>query len=291
MTNDSLLKLSFVVPEKTVESVADLMGVVSGCGVEIKPMADSLSRITAFFPLLEDKSVEQGLMELENLLAVYGEDMVEVKKEIMPGQDWATSWQQYFKPFEIVAGLVIKPSWEDYKVKGDEGVIVMDPGQAFGTGQHETSRLVLELMAELFARKNMDKVLDVGTGTGILAMAAALWGAEQVVAIDNDQVAVEVARQNVANNNLSASITVSGDDIAGVGGEFSLIVANIVHDVLLAMQDDFKRLVSDSGYLVLSGLLAGGQEESITKALQVCGFSLEAEKQDGEWLGLCFRKG
>ncbi len=204
----------------------------------------------------------------------------------MEDEDWSTSWQQFFKPFAIIPGLVIKPSWESYEPKPDEQVIEMDPGMAFGTGQHASTRLALGLIHDCFQKNPPKNVLDVGTGTGILAMAAVLFGAEQVVAIDNDLEAVRVATENIANNNLQYKINTSATELADIRGSFGLICANIVHDVLVDMAPAISRLLSPGGRLVMAGILRGNQEKSISNIYRQLNINLLTTAYEDEWASL-----
>jgi ribosomal protein L11 methyltransferase len=130
------------------------------------------------------------------------------------------------------------------------------------------------------------KVLDIGTGTGILAMGAALFGAEKIVAIDNDPEAVLVAGENIAHNMLKGKITVSGDDLNDLAGSFDLVCANIIHDVLVEMAPDIARLLTDNGSVVLAGILQGEQEENIIRVYQGMGLSMQKSLYEDEWVSL-----
>jgi len=284
------LKLSLQTPARLVESVSDMLGVLSGSGVEISPETESGSLISGFFP------VESGADEAETvgsvrrvvgeLFQLFALPIPEIKTEIIDDQDWATSWKRFFTPVEIVPGLIIKPSWEDYRPQGNEKVIEMDPGQAFGTGQHESTQMALSLLTSCLSRNQVGRVLDVGTGTGILAMAAALFGANSVVAVDNDPEAVRVAGENVTCNGLAGKVTVSGTALADVQGPFSCILANIVHDVLVEMAPQLKALLSPGGRVILAGILSGEQEENIIQTYAELGLQQQAGEHDGEWAAL-----
>ncbi|MCF6187640.1 MAG: 50S ribosomal protein L11 methyltransferase [Desulfobulbaceae bacterium] len=284
------LKLSLQTPTRLVESVSDMLGVLSGSGVEISPETESGSLISGFFP------VENGADETEilgsvrqvlgELFQLYAEPIPEMRTEIIDDQDWATSWKRFFTPVEIVPGLIIKPSWEEYQAAGNEKIIEMDPGQAFGTGQHESTRMALSLLTTCLAVQPVERVLDVGTGTGILAMAAALFGADSVVAIDNDPEAVRVAGENVAANGLADKVSISGTALADIQGPFSCILANIVYDVLVEMAPQLKALLSPGGRVILAGILSGEQEENIIQMYAKLGLQLQASEHDGEWAAL-----
>ncbi len=205
-------------------------------------------------------------------------------------EDWSRVWKKFFTPFTLVPGLVIKPSWEAYQPVADEVVIELDPGMAFGTGQHATTQLCMEHLRDILDESSGAKVLDVGTGTGILAMAAALWGAEAVVGLDNDPVAVEVARQNVARNSLSEKITIAETAVEDVPQCYDLVVANIVHDVLFAMAPVLWRVTKPGGAVVLSGIQGEGQKESLRTRFVAHNFHYVATRQQEEWFSLRFQR-
>jgi ribosomal protein L11 methyltransferase len=225
------------------------------------------------------------------LFALYGCVPEKPVVTLLADQDWATSWQQYFKPFAIVPGLVIKPSWEAYQPESGQHVIEMDPGMAFGTGQHASTRMALALIKQSMQRTTARQALDVGTGTGILAMAAALFGAERVVAIDNDPDAVVVAQENIEKNNLTEKIKVSVTPVAHIQGEYQLVSANIVHDVLVEMAPVLAALTAPGGHLVLAGILSGEQEVNIVRVYGELGLQPLDRLYQEEWVALQFIKG
>jgi ribosomal protein L11 methyltransferase len=295
------LKITFPCPEAAVEAVSDLIGVMSGVGVDIRPLpGQDAGSITGFFALGEaaegeelDRAAARWLErlrpELDELFALYGLSPPSPCTEIIDDQDWATSWRQFFSAFEIIPGLVIKPSWEEESAGEGRRVITMDPGMAFGTGQHASTRLALSLMASCFdgaAGGGPKKVLDVGTGTGILAMAAAAFGAGKVTALDNDPEAVRVARHNVRSNNLDRAVDVSARPPGELEGPFDLICANIVHDVLVEMAPDLRRLLDRNGRIVLSGILQGEQERHLEKVCRANSMHLLSAVHDGEWTAM-----
>lgn len=300
-TPNKWLKFSLTCPAQIAEAVSDLIGVLSQVGVEIRPMADRRkTKITGFFSLTHTGSKEKweaeaeavlanASAELEKLYAIYNLILSKISSEIIDDQDWATSWQQFFTTTEIIPGLVIKPSWEEYKPTAGQKVLTLDPGMAFGTGQHASTKLALSLMAPCFKNPKTGKpgrVLDVGTGTGILAMAAGVYGADQVLGIDNDPEAVKIARHNVNANSLDWNVAVDEKPLAQVQGPFNLIVANIVHDVLCEMAPDFKRLLREKGLVILSGVLRGKQEHNLEKVFGENGMELLCTEHEDEWVAL-----
>ena len=223
------------------------------------------------------------------LAQIFSCDPPQIAVEVLEDRDWSESWKVHFKPFAIVPGLVIAPTWEEYEARGDEQVIVMDPGMAFGTGHHETTRLCLELMSEAETVSAGGTMLDVGTGTGILAMAAVLFGARHAVGIDNDPEAVRAARDNCRLNDLEERIEISGRGLKTVETIFDLVTANIVHDVLLDLSADLARVTGEGGSLVLSGLLEGAQCDAITRSFEEKGFHLVDTRTAGQWCALLFQ--
>lgn len=236
--------------------------------------------------------------ELEKSVRAYGAEIARicqaeeplVTSECLQSQDWSEKWKEHFKPFEIIPGLVIAPSWETFQKPENSHLIVMDPGMAFGTGHHATTRLCLGMVKRL-VENGCTSVLDVGTGTGILAMTAALFGADQVVGIDNDQAAVAAARDNVKANHLAAVISIKDQDLATISQTFELVVANIVHDVLIDLAEDLTRVTQADGCLALSGLISGTQVENIVREFGSRSFTLLEEVHEAEWSGLLLKKG
>ena len=160
---------------------------------------------------------------------------------------------------------------------------------AFGTGQHASTKMALDLIRQVFEDDfTVTRAADIGTGTGILAMGAALFGAQRVEATDNDPEATEAAVVNVASNNLSDTITVSDTDLDELSGPFELISANIIHDVLVEMAPKFKKLLAPTGRIVLAGILSGEQEENIITIYTGLGLRLVRVEHQEEWAALLF---
>lgn len=203
-------------------------------------------------------------------------------------EDWLESWKSRFDVTRLTGRLTVRPSWKRHDPGPGEKVIDMDPAMAFGTGLHESTRLVLRFIEDLYpaGAAGPRRVLDVGTGTGILAMAAALLGAESVLAVDNDPLAVEAAGENVSKNGLADKVTVSDDELGSVPGRFDLITANIVHDVLLDMAPALAERLAVGGSIVCAGILAGGQARSLTRAFEGLGLRVAGKKSEKEWAAL-----
>ncbi|MCL2789588.1 MAG: 50S ribosomal protein L11 methyltransferase [Desulfobulbus sp.] len=300
-TGHQWLKITLFCPLPLLEAATDLMEVLSGAGVEQSPESGTGALISGFFQLeatgaapcpTENANALLARVEREmaELFTLYDRVLEKVTAVLLADQDWATCWQQYFKPVEIIPGLVVKPSWEDYQADPGQAIIEMDPGMAFGTGQHASTRMALELIRQCQEARHCREVLDVGTGTGILAMAAALFGAERVVAIDNDPDAVAVARENVAKNGLAGKIDVGVTPVTQIQGSFPLVCANIVHDILAAMAGTLASLTRPGGCLVLAGILAGDQENSIIRAYREFGLQPLDRLYQEEWAALLLQR-
>lgn len=211
---------------------------------------------------------------------------VEVLEDYIDDQNWNATWEQSITP--VAAGqFVVIPSWKTVPAEyGDRVPIVVDPKMSFGTGHHETTRLMLGLISQL----DFDgrKVLDAGTGTGVLAIAASIMGASNVVGFDNDVWSYENAVENLARNSIQNVSILPGSIEVVDDGPFDIILANIVRGVIESFLPDFRRLISDDGDLVLSGLLRDDLGETIDVAA-ANGFAIIERLDEGEWVGLHLR--
>jgi ribosomal protein L11 methyltransferase len=201
------------------------------------------------------------------------------------GDAWRDEYKKYFKVTPLGARLVIRPSWEPYEAVEGEVVVTVDPGRAFGTGTHESTRLV---MKELDQRvRGGEAVLDVGCGTGILAICALKLGAAGALCIDVDPDAVEVTRENAQFNEVQATVRADVTPVGDVASEFDLVLANIQATVLIPLAAPIAARVRRGGLLILSGILVG-QEDEVRAAYP--GFDLLASPVEGEWIALSLQK-
>lgn len=285
-----IVKVTIKAEAILTEAISDYLVGVLNAAVEYSVGDDQTAHAIHAF-IMADSWLHEERESLETAVKGFTDEMADifqaekptVGSELISDQDWSKNWKEYFKPFEILEGLVIAPSWEPYTPGKNEKVIVMDPGMAFGTGHHATTRLCLEMIKSEADFFQGEGVLDVGTGTGILGMAAALWGADGVLGIDNDDEAVAAAELNIIRNKLEDKMNTSSKPLGETVGEYPLVVANIVHDVLIALAGDLAKVTRSGGVLIVSGLIYGDQTRSITECFQKIGFHLLQEKQDGEW--------
>ncbi|MBP3572195.1 MAG: 50S ribosomal protein L11 methyltransferase [Clostridia bacterium] len=205
-------------------------------------------------------------------------------------EDWANSWKQYYKPIKIGEKIVICPAWERYTPAAGEIVIRMDPGMAFGTGTHETTRLVIRLLEKY--TKEGQRMLDVGTGTGILAICASRLGAEICRAYDIDPTAVRVARENIKDSGLT-NVTCDQSDllkqVSLEGGQYDLVCANIVADIIIRMTPDVGKYMKDDAVLLASGIIAERCDD-VVECFERNGFKVVEKLTDNDWCGLAVMK-
>lgn len=198
-------------------------------------------------------------------------------------EDWATAWQAYYKPVRLGSRLVIRPTWEEYAARPGDVVIEMDPGMAFGCGTHATTAMCLALLEEHL--RGGETVCDVGTGSGILSVAAALLGAGRVIAVDIDELAVRTARENAARNGVADRVTVLQgdllDNLAGVKAD--LVVANIIAGVIVRLATDVAAASKPGGLFIASGIIRERVDE-VRRALLGAGLKIVTERSEGEWV-------
>lgn len=209
---------------------------------------------------------------------VYTIDFYEYDEE-----DYQNSWKKYLFPEKVSEKFVVKPTWREYEAEDGELIIELDPGRAFGTGSHPTTSLCLKLMEENI--KTGDSVIDVGTGSGILMIASEKLGATEIYGTDIDELAVEVAKENLELNGISEekAKVYLGDLISVVENKkFDVVVANILADVLLILLNDITKVVKDGGKIIFSGII-DEKYELLKKEVEKSGFTVIETKSDKEW--------
>lgn len=222
--------------------------------------------------------VNERLTELKEMGLDLGEAKVEHEK--MYEEDWANTWKQYYKPSKVGEKIVIKPIWEEYEAKDGELVVDLDPGMAFGTGTHETTRMCIQALERYV--KEESTVFDVGCGSGILAIAAAKLGAKLAVGVDLDPVAVESSIENVGYNNLKNIEILHGNLVEVIDGKADIVVANILAEIICILTDDVKRVLKDGGVFITSGIIHD-RVDMVCEKLEDTGFEVIEKNRDGEW--------
>ncbi len=298
MSANKWLKITIETDPLLVEPISDFLVGVIEAGVETGAADEpNFGVLTCYVqkanpdPAEVTEIVTKVSAYLAELAKVFSVPTPQLTSSLFDEEDWSSTWKKHFKPFVIVPGLVIAPTWEEYQPNSGEVVITMDPGMAFGTGHHATTSLSLELLRRTLTAGSVMRVLDVGTGTGILGMAAMLFGASAVLGIDNDPEAVAAATDNVRRNVQGELMQVSLTPLGELSGQYQIVVANIVHDVLLDLADDLTRLTAERGFLILSGILVGDQVANILKAFTGKGYKVLDSEERKEWAALRFQKG
>ncbi len=230
---------------------------------------------------------EMGKSVIDVITGVFSGSSVTLTSETEKNHDWQEKWKEFLEPVKVGNSVVITPSWKANSISKDKKtVVVIDPGMAFGTGNHATT----EGCALLLERYYGTRVLDVGTGTGVLAILSAMLGAEEVVAIDNDPVAVGVARENIGNNGVSDKVKVLEGEIGIVDGKFDVVVANLFLGPLLNLAPVVKKVMLSGGVYIISGLRVD-QEKTADSAVRHEGFSLTDRVEKDGWVALAYHFG
>lgn len=300
------VEISCQVPSELADMVSEFLTTLSGSGVCIENRhVDAFSPgeipemptvcIRSYFPSGADR--EEAVIAIQEFLESLAREFpgtVIPSPEVttVADEDWSTSWKANFKPLRIGRRLLIIPSWEEAHICDDDIVLRIDPGMAFGTGGHETTRLCLELLESIMDSAPLmgsPSVLDLGTGSGILAMAAVQLGAGRVCAVDIDPLAVEVARENLGLNGLLDQVECSTTPLESLTGSFDIILANILAEELVRLAVPICDRLLPGGHLILSGILA--EKEQLVQ----CGFSdrpvtFQGVRSEGEWVALHYRK-
>ncbi len=234
------------------------------------------------------QALQGQMVELKALLPDFDLGSLQLDTLNVHDQDWSEVWKRFYKPFRAGNRLVVKPSWELYEARENDLVIEIDPGMAFGSGTHETTGMCMELLEE--ALRPGDRVMDVGTGSGILAIGAALLGARDVLAVDIDPSAVKVARENIEHNGLSNRVhAVEGNLLEGIDGTCELCVANIIADVICMFAEPLNSHIVPGGLFICSGIIKE-REQDVLDALKAADYTVLEIRRKGEWVAMLSRR-
>ncbi|MGC9394278.1 MAG: 50S ribosomal protein L11 methyltransferase [Anaerolineae bacterium] len=288
------LEVSVTVVPEAAEAIAEALNRYAPQGVAIDlGMGDetAVQEVTVKAYLAVDdgiaerrQKVEEALWHLQHIWPVIPDPLFTPIRD----QDWTAGWKESIPVLHLGRRVVIKPSWREYAIQPGELLLEMDPGLAFGTGLHPTTQLCVEALEDL-VQPGM-RVLDLGTGTAILALVAAKLGAADVLAVDNDVNAVVVARRNARNNAAAHQIRVLHGSLAEVGEPYDLVVANILAHVIVAMSaSGLATRIRRGGVLVVSGILEE-QVDEVAAALAAHGLSIAERRQRDSWVTLVARK-
>ncbi|WP_341299817.1 50S ribosomal protein L11 methyltransferase [Lysinibacillus sp. FSL H8-0500] len=307
-------ELSIHTKNEAVEAISNILHEAGASGVVIedsaefaKPREDQYGEIYALneedFPkdgvivkaYLPESSflnetveeIKAAVTNLTNFNIDIGENIVSIVE--VNEEDWATAWKQYYHPVKISERFTIVPTWEDYTpVSTDELIIELDPGMAFGTGTHPTTVMCLQGLEKVI--REGDTVIDIGTGSGVLSIGAALLGAKSVHALDLDEVAVRAAQENIALNKVEDQVAVfHGNLLDTVKEPADVVVANILAEIIISFTDDAYTIVKPGGLYVTSGII-GAKRDDVKAALEASGFVIEEVLLMEDWVAIIARR-
>ncbi|MRR07794.1 MAG: 50S ribosomal protein L11 methyltransferase [Deltaproteobacteria bacterium] len=300
-------QISCEVPDAMVDTIAEFLVELSSNGVGIDNRTldtfslESLEEtptktVTAYFQ--NEKNLHEILRDIEAFLVENGPNFPGFSYQAptirtITDEDWSTSWKEHFKPLRVGKHLVIKPTWEDFPSDPDDILLNIDPGMAFGTGTHPTTMLCLTVLEKILSglqtRGKSLTALDVGTGSGILTIAAAKLGIGQCTAVDIDPEAVRIAGENCILNGVEEKVTVSDTPLALISGGFDIVLANILAEDLVRMAADLIAHLNPHGFLILSGILIE-KESMVINGYENSTMTLTEVSREGEWSCLVLRR-
>lgn len=291
--------------QRDAQTAADIAVLYSGGGIQIEDYRDleeqvwEMAHVDLIEENLREKSKEIVRVHLyvspdenadkirENIEDKCAEAGIEFRLFVgsVQQEDWETAWKRYYHTIEIGQKLAVVPSWERYD--GDRVQLLLDPGMAFGTGTHETTFLCLELLDERVA--GGERLLDIGTGSGILAIAALLLGAREALGVDIDPMCVRVAGENAALNGVQDRLGIEAGDLADAAdGKYDIITSNIVADAILRLAPDAAARLAPAGVFIASGIIEE-REAEVCAALEAAGLALAETRRAGGWVALVAR--
>ena len=280
------LEVAVIVVREAAETVAAQMIELGSNGVVEEPLDASPTHVR-----LKGYFADTGAGR-EALAALRSRCHADVTVATLPDQDWNSTWKSFFTPLRVSRRVVVRPSWCEYQPTPQDVVLTLDPGMAFGTGTHPSTRMCLEVVDELLAAAASPadaQLLDVGTGTGILSIAALLLGAGRALALDNDPQALAGARVNGTANQVMDRLVVTDEPLHAVAGRFDIVVANILAHVLIGMCPDLLARMAPGGRLLLSGIVPE-QAAAVIDAF-VPPLQLVRRIEDDEWVALLLQHG
>ncbi len=260
-TTDHWLEIRWLLAKPAADAFVALHDQIGALGsfvyLDLDPAQEAAKTHTTLISYFPDQAEPQNFAESLKKWQSTDAQLTEVRR--IPYGDWATAWKQYFHPFALTPDIVICPSWESYAAKPHEHVVTLDPGMAFGTGQHDTTKFCAEFLCDLKRdHKVITRVLDVGCGSGILSLIAATLGAREVLGVDVEDAAIDTSNENLQRNPQLKGVTFGKTDgtlTDACRDTFDVVAANIIAESLCELQATLTQLVAPGGYLILSGIL------------------------------------
>jgi ribosomal protein L11 methyltransferase len=298
------LELSVEADVEAVEAVSEILGRVAPGGTSVEPAFELVeeglgaridptrpSIVRAYVPARDPAAAEHAAAEaseaLGHLQAFGLRPIGELTTRIVHEADWAEAWKAHFPVMRIGRRIVIKPTWREHAASPDDVILDLDPGMAFGTGLHPTTRLCLAGVESAADRGLLDgaRVLDVGCGSGILAIAAAKLGAASVLGVDTDPIAAEATLANVGRNGLADRITARTGSLPTGEPTYDVVLANLIASVLIALAGQLRDELRPGGILLASGIFVD-REAEVRAAFAAADISVTTRTAEGEWIAL-----
>lgn len=307
-TREKWVEITIQTPPELVDALSNFMEELGADGVfqEVEPIPDESGfngpaaspkeeKIKSYLPWSHGIKKQTARIEayIDSLSSIFPKlEKPRISTKTIVDPDWAEQWKKHFKPLRVSDNIVIKPTWERYSPAGRDIVIDIDPGMAFGTGQHASTAMCIMAIEDILLKDRFREernVLDVGTGTGILAICAAKLGAGRVMGIDTDPKAVEIAGKNVAINGVEDRVEIISRDIALCRGSFDLIAANLISGALINLHTHLISLTKPGGYIIASGITEHDAKD-VEKIFCNGETVLHDTRSEKEWVCYTFKK-
>lgn len=300
----SWLELAVAADPEAVEAVSEILSRACPGGVAVEtpfslvdeglsaqPDPARPAMVRAYLPARDTgsarRAVEAVRRDLGHLQAFGLRPIGELETRVVHEADWAEAWKSHFPVLRVGRRIVVRPTWRDFTPAAGDVVLALDPGMAFGTGLHPTTRLCLAGIEELADRGAVAeaRVLDVGCGSGILGICAALFGARSVLALDTDPIAVEATSANAERNGLAAAIDARQGTLPAGGGPYDVVLANLISSLLIALAGELGEALAPAGMLLASGIFID-REDEVAAALSAAGLTVAGRRAEGDWVAL-----
>jgi ribosomal protein L11 methyltransferase len=298
------LELSVAVDIEAVEAVSEILGRIAPGGTSVEPAFELVdeglgarvdptrpSIVRAYVPARDRAVAEQAVAEIAEALGhlqAFGlRPIGELTTRIVHEADWAEAWKAHFPVLRVGRRIVIKPTWRRHRPAPDDVVLALDPGMAFGTGLHPTTRLCLAALEKLADGDGLagGRVLDVGCGSGILSIAAAKLGARSVLGVDTDPIAIEATIANAGRNGLAGRVAARHGSLPSDEAPFDVILANLIASVLVTLAPLLREELRPGGTVLASGIFID-REDEVRTAFDAAGLAVTARSAEGEWVAL-----
>jgi ribosomal protein L11 methyltransferase len=298
------LELSVAADIEAVEAVSEILGRVAPVGTSVEPAFELIDEglgarvdatrpaiVRAYLPAGDEDAARRAIAEaseaLGHLQAFGLRPIGELTTRVVNEADWAEAWKEHFPVLRVGRRIVIRPTWREHEPLPGDVVVALDPGMAFGTGLHPTTRLCLAALDRLADHGDVDgrRVLDVGCGSGILALAAVLLGAERAIGVDTDPIAVESTLANAARNDLGGRVIAREGSLPSNEPAFGVVLANLIAGVLVPLAPQLRAELADGGVLLASGIFVD-REAEVVAAFEAAGLRVTARDAEGDWVAL-----